>query len=67
MSTTPRHFQMTTDQQISDLKVLLDHLETEYAHSIASGDWVACSAAKGKVAKVRNRIGKLIKVRMGMA
>jgi hypothetical protein len=58
---------MTIDQQISDLKVLLDQLETEYAHTIASGDWSACSAAKGKVAKVRNRIGKLIKVRMGMA
>ncbi len=58
---------MATDQQISDLKALLDHLETEYAHSIACGDWNACSIAKGKVAKVRNRIGKLIKVRMGMA
>lgn len=58
---------MTIDQQISDLKVLLDQLETEYAHTIASGDWMACSTAKGKLAKVRNRIGKLIKVRMGMA
>jgi hypothetical protein len=58
---------MTIDQQISDLKVLLDQLETEYAHTIASGDWAACSTAKGKVSKVRNRIGKLIKVRMGMA
>lgn len=57
---------MTIDQQISDLKALLSHVETQYAHTIASGDWVACSAAKSKVAKVRNRIGKLIKIRMGM-
>jgi len=67
ISTNPRAFQMTIDQQISDLKVLLDQLETEYAYTIASGDWVACSTAKGKVAKVRSRVGKLIKVRMGMA
>ena len=58
---------MTIDQQISDLKALLGYAETQYAHTIASGDWVACSAAKSKVAKVRNRIGKLIKIRMGMA
>lgn len=56
--------QPSLDQQISDLKLILDQVETDYAHTIATGDWVACSAAKGKVNKVRNRIGKLIKLRM---
>ena len=58
---------MTIDEQITDLKLILDHVETEYQHTMATGDWVACSAAKSKVAKVRNRIGKLIKIRMGIA
>ena len=61
------HSMTSLDQQINDLKLLLDSVETEYAHTLATGDWVACSAAKSRVAKVRNRIGKLIKTRMQYA
>lgn len=57
---------MTIQQQIDDLKPILDMVETEYQHAMATGDWVACTAARGKVNKVRNRIAKLIKQKMGM-
>ena len=55
---------MTYQEQIDSLKVLLDEAETNYAHTMATGDWVACSAAKSKVAKIRNRIGTIIKANM---
>ena len=50
--------------ELETLKVLLADAETDYQHCIARGDWNACSAAKAKVAKIRNRVGKLIKARM---
>lgn len=53
--------------ELETLKALLSDAETDYAHCIARGDWDNTSAAKAKVAKIRNRIGKLIKARMQLA
>jgi len=53
--------------ELDTLKALLSDAETDYSHCIARGDWENTSAAKAKVAKIRNRIGKLIKQRMQLA
>lgn len=52
--------------ELTTLKALLSDWETEYAHSMARGDWDSCTVAKARVAKIRNRIGKLIKARMAL-
>ena len=52
---------------LNALKALLSDAETDYQHCMARGDWDQCAAAKAKVAKLRNRIGKLIKQRMAIA
>lgn len=52
--------------ELNTLKVLLADAETDYQHCMARGDWEQCSAAKAKVAKIRNRIGRLIKQRMAL-
>lgn len=53
--------------ELETLKALLTDAEDSYSHAIAAGDWESCSAAKSKVAKIRNRIGKLIKARMQLS
>lgn len=53
--------------ELETLKTLLSDAETDYQHCIARGDWEQCSAAKSKVARLRNRIGKIIKQRMALA
>ena len=50
--------------ELETLKALLSDAETDYQHCMARGDWEKCSAAKAKVARIRNRVGKLIKARM---
>ena len=52
--------------ELDTLKALLSQAEDDYSFAIARGDWAAASLAKGKVNKVRNRIGKLIKARMAL-
>lgn len=52
--------------ELETLKVLLADAEDSYSHAIARGDWDACSSAKAKVAKIRNRVGKLIKAKMNL-
>ena len=53
--------------ELDTLKSLLSETEDDYAFAIARGDWTAASVAKSKVAKLRNRIGRLIKQRMAFA
>lgn len=50
--------------ELETLKALLSDAEDDYSFAIARGDWEACASAKAKVAKIRNRIGRLIKQRM---
>ena len=52
--------------ELETLKALLSHAEDDYQHALARGDWDECATAKTKVARIRNRIGKLIKARMGL-
>jgi len=55
---------------MNELELLKSHLseaETDYSHAIARGDWDSCSAAKAKITRLRNRVGKLIKAKMAMA
>ena len=52
---------------LNALKALLADAETDYQHALARGDWDAMAPAKAKVAKLRRRIGKLIKARMALA
>ena len=61
----PTHTPPMTD--LETLKALLSDAETDYQHCIARGDWEQCAAAKAKVARLRNRIGKIIKQRMAFA
>ena len=53
--------------ELETLKALLSDAETDYQHCMARGDWDQCAAAKAKVARIRNRVGKLIKQRMAFA
>lgn len=53
--------------ELETLKALLSDAETDYQHCMARGDWDQCSAAKAKVARIRNRVGQLIKQRMALA
>ena len=53
--------------ELDTLKALLSDAEDDYSFAIARGDWPAASLAKGKVARLRGRIGKLIKARMAFA
>ena len=53
--------------ELETLKALLTDAETDYQHCMARGDWESCSAAKSKVAKIRNRIGRIIKERMQLS
>ena len=53
--------------ELDTLKALLSQAEDDYSFAIARADWTAASLAKAKVAKLRNRIGKLIKARMAFA
>ena len=52
---------------LDTLKALLSDAETDYQHCFARGDWEQCAAAKAKVARLRKRVGKLIKARMAFA
>ena len=53
--------------ELDTLKALLSEAEDDYSFAIARGDWTAASAAKAKMARLRGRIGKLIKARMAFA
>ena len=53
--------------ELDTLKSLLSEAEDDYSFAIARGDWPAVSLAKAKVAKLRNRIGRLIKQRMQLS
>ena len=53
--------------ELETLKAILADAEDAYSFAIASGDWEACTSAKAKVAKIRNRIGKIIKARMQLS
>ena len=53
--------------ELDTLKALLSEAEDDYSFAIARGDWPAASLAKSKVAKLRNRIGRLIKQRMQLS
>ena len=57
----------TLSKELDLLKAFLSDAETDYQHCLARGDWDQCAPAKAKVAKLRNRIGKLIKQRMALA
>ena len=50
--------------ELDTLKALLSDAEDDYSFAIARADWTSASAAKAKVARIRNRIGKLIKAKM---
>ena len=50
--------------ELETLKALLSDAEDAYSFAIARGDWESCTSAKAKVAKLRNRSGRLIKQRM---
>ena len=50
--------------ELDTLKALLSDAEDDYSFAIARGDWDAASPAKAKVARIRNRIGKIIKAKM---
>ena len=53
--------------ELETLKTILADAEDAYSHAIARGDWETCTSAKAKVAKIRNRIGRLIKQRMQLS
>jgi len=57
---------MTIQEQIDDIKILLDAAQTSYSHAIASNDMVAMTAHRKSVSKYRNMIGKLVKQKLAI-
>ena len=57
---------MTIQQQIDDIKLLLDGAQTSYSHAIAANDMTAMTTHRKAVSKYRNMIGKLVKQKLGM-
>ena len=57
---------MTIQQQIDDIKLLLDDAQTSYSHAIAANDMTAVTTHRKAVSKYRNMIGKLVKQKLGM-
>lgn len=55
---------MNIQNQIDDIKCLLDQAETSYQHAMAAGNWDACAAHKRDVAKYRRAIGQLVKQKL---
>ena len=57
---------MTIQQQLDDIKLLLDDAQTSYSHAIAANDMAAVTTHRKAVSKYRNMIGKLVKQKLGM-
>jgi hypothetical protein len=54
---------MTYQQQIDQIKPMLDEALDQYSHAIARGDWTAANKQKRLVSKHRNAIAKIIKAK----
>ena len=57
----------TLKAQLEALNTLLASAETDYQHCLARGDWDQSAVHKARVAKIRNRIGRLNQQRMALA
>ena len=57
---------MNIQDQINNLKCLLEEAQLEYHHAIARGDWESCSHCKGRVASYYSAIGRLVKQKLAI-
>lgn len=54
---------MTYQQQIDQIRPMLDEALDQYSHAMARGDWTEASKYKRQVSKHRNAIAKIIKAK----
>lgn len=55
---------MNIQDQINNIKCLLEEAELAYNYAFARGDWEECARQKGAVARYRSAIGRLVKQKL---
>lgn len=55
---------MNIQDQINNIKCLLEEAELAYNYAIATADWEECARQKAAVARYRASIGRLVKQKL---